>query len=595
MDIYQILRTESSKAFKELFDYQIELDQIQIELTTVDHIGDLTIVVFPLLRHSRKSPVETATLLGEKLKQASEYIADFEVVKGFLNLLIADEYWMNYLFSLLSNKEIVVQPNEKPLSYLIEYSSPNTNKPLHLGHIRNNLIGHSVSEILKARGHQVTKANLINDRGIHICKSMVAWLKEGDGITPEIASIKGDHFVGNFYVLFDKRYKEEIAQLIEKGSSKEEAEKEAPIIQEAQQMLKKWESNDTDSRRVWAEMNAWVYAGFDTTYNRMGISFDKVYYESNTYLLGKTIVEEGLQKGLFFRKEDGSVWVDLTEDGLDEKLLLRPDGTSVYMTQDLGTAQLKHDDFSPDKSVYIVGNEQEYHFNVLKLILKKLGKSFAESVLHLSYGMVDLPEGRMKSREGTVVDADDLMDEMQQTALDYILESGKTADMDEAERRSLSEIVGLGALKFFILKTDIKKRMVFNPQESIDFQGHTGPFVQYTYARIKSIINKSNTANIEKLTYPVDFSLETIEKDLLKKVYYYNNAIADAEKDMDPSQLANYVYQLAKLYNKFYHDFPILKEESINKKYFRLQLSWVVSQLIDYFMKLLGIHVPERM
>ena len=595
MDIYQLLRIESVKAFDELFHHQIEEDQIQIEQTSADHEGDLTLVVFPLLRFSRKSPVETANLLGKKLQEVSEFVENYKVIKGFLNLQIAQIYWLNHLSSLLKHDNIQVKTNPKPLTYLIEYSSPNTNKPLHLGHIRNNLIGHSVSEILLARGHEVIKANLINDRGIHICKSMVGWLKAGQGKTPETTGQKGDHFVGDYYVLFDQLYKKEMEQLIKNGSSAEDAEKKAPIMLEAQQILKLWEKNDDETRRIWTEMNSWVYQGFEKTYRRMGVSFDKVYYESDTYLLGKKLVKEGLEKGLFFSREDQSIWVDLQPDGLDEKLLIRPDGTSVYMTQDLGTAQLKHDDFCPDQSIYIVGNEQEYHFKVLRLILKKLGKSYADTIKHLSYGMVDLPEGKMKSREGTVVDADDLMDEMKQTALDYINESGKSTPMEESEKVALCEIVGLAALKFFILKTDVKKRMVFNPEESIDFQGHTGPFVQYTFARINSILEKSKISNVRELIFDFDFELEIIEMDLLKKLYYFNDAIAEAEREMDPSQLANYIYQLAKLYNRFYHDLPILKEVSANKKYFRLQMSFVVSRLIEYFMNLLGIQVPKRM
>ncbi|MFC2113873.1 arginine--tRNA ligase [Bacteroidota bacterium] len=595
MDSYQQLRENCVLAFSSIFNQEISVDQVQIEQTSSDFTGDLTIVVFPLLKYSRKSPPETGQLLGEFLKKEMQEINSFEVVKGFLNIMLSDSYWVNFLQEFAVTELLQTNKNRDTKKYLVEYSSPNTNKPLHLGHIRNNLIGHAVAEILKVRGHQVIKANLINDRGIHICKSMVAWLKEGKGITPELAGKKGDHLVGDFYVAFDKLYKHEIDTLISNGLSREEAEKNAPVILEAQELLQKWEQDDLQTREVWQMMNEWVYAGFDTTYERMGISFDKVYHESETYLLGKELIKEGLERGVFYQKEDQSVWVDLTDDGLDEKLLLRPDGTSVYITQDLGTAQLKQDDFHPDKSVYIVGNEQEYHFQVLAIILKKLQKNYADSIYHLSYGMVDLPEGKMKSREGKVVDADDLMDEMFQTALEYLNESGKANEIPENERDGLCEMIGQAALKFYILKTDIRKRMVFNPKESIDFQGTTGPFVQYSYARIRSLMRKSEVDDVRLLQFSSDLILSEPERDILKKLYYFNDAIAEAEMNLDPSKIAHYIYHLAKSYNRFYHDYPILKEQDLSVRYFRLRLSLAVSEIISLFMNLLGIQVPEKM
>jgi len=513
------------------------------------------------------------------------------VIKGFLNLSIADAYWLNQLYTqILPDSFAVAKPNGKKV--MVEYSSPNTNKPLHLGHVRNNLLGFSVAQILAAAGFEVVKANLVNDRGIHICKSMLAWQLFGNGETPESTGMKGDHLVGKYYVIFDKEYKKEIEFLKSEGQTEEEAKKNAPLIKQAQEMLLKWEADDENVINLWKTMNTWVYDGFGKTYKALGVDFDKFYYESNTYLLGKDIVEEGLEKGVFFQKEDGSVWIDLTPDGLDEKLVRRSDGTSVYMTQDLGTAQLKYDDFRMDESIYVVGNEQDYHFKVLFLILKKLGKSWAKGLYHLSYGMVDLPSGKMKSREGTVVDADDLIGEMEQTAKEQTEALGKTNDFKEEDKLELYHTIGMGALKYFLLKVDPKKRLLFDPNESVDFQGHTGPFIQYTHARIKSVLSRAGVAYADKLAVE---ELAAVERDLIVTLSQYPTIISEAAAAYSPAVIANYIYELAKAYNKFYHEKSILQAEDEQLMKFRLQLSAASAKVISNGMGLLGIDVPERM
>ena len=586
------LLKHTEEAIKSLFDATAAPSQLVFQETRKEFEGQVTLVVFPITRLSKKSPEQTAQAIGEYLEKHVEEVISFNVIKGFLNLTIKDSYWSDLLVNNISASAFGTYA-KKDTTVMVEYSSPNTNKPLHLGHIRNNLLGYSVAEILKAYGYNVIKANLINDRGIHICKSMLAWQKEGNGETPESTGLKGDHLVGKYYVIFDKRYKEQIRELTAEGMSEEEAEKEAPWIVEAQDMLRRWEAGDQEVLDLWNMMNSWVYKGFDATYNRMGVDFDVNYYESNTYLLGKKLVEEGLESKVFFKKEDGSVWVDLSDEGLDEKLLLRGDGTSVYMTQDLGTAQLKYDDYNLDQSIYVVGNEQDYHFKVLFSILKKLGKSWASGLHHLSYGMVDLPSGKMKSREGTVVDADDLMDQMFSTAESRTEELGKTDGLDQNEKDSLYELIGQGALKYFLLKVEPKKRLLFNPEESIDFQGHTGPFIQYTHARICSILRKANDedfSNVDTLQ-----SLNDSERELVQLLNNYPKVIEQAAQEMSPAHVANYIFELAKLYNKFYHEEPILKAEDKNIKGFRLLLSKSTAQIIKRAMSLLGIAVPERM
>lgn len=595
MNINQILKQTVQDAFLSVYQAKIETAMVQVEETDPGFEGDLTIVLFNLLKFSRKKPEQTAGEVAEYLTQNLDFIERFNIVKGFLNLVIKDSFWLNHLKEIQKEQHIPIEKTSLPQKYLIEYSSPNTNKPLHLGHIRNNLLGQSLSEFLKLRGHQVVKVNLVNDRGIHICKSMLAWMKDETHPTPESLRIKGDHLVGNYYVKFDKMLKAEIEQSISLGISREDAENMSSIMKEARQLLIRWEKNDPEVRKIWEMMNDWVYAGFDETYRRLGISFDKIYYESDTYLLGKAIVDEGLEKGIFYRKEDNSVWVDLSADGFDEKLLLRADGTSVYITQDLGTAELRYHDFQPDVMVYVVGNEQEYHFNVLKTVMKKLGRPYAESIFHLSYGMVDLPEGKMKSREGTVVDADDLMDKMQETALQYMAESGKSAEIDEEEQKILSEMVGMGALKFFILKTDSKKRILFDPKESIDFQGFTGPFIQYTHARIQSVFRKGSIEKPFDFQYNLNVRISDEEKEILKKIYFLGQSLAVAEQRLDTSVIALYIYQLAKLYNKFYHDYPILNETDEDKKAFRIVMSWAVSLVLRKLSGILGIEMPEKM
>ena len=590
--IQQTLITQTIQAVQELYGADLPETQVTLQETRKEFEGHITLVVFPVTRFSKKSPEQTGNEIGAYLQDKIAEISGFNVIKGFLNVVLSDQYWVKVLNeTLLADDFGQFASNGKKL--MVEYSSPNTNKPLHLGHIRNNLLGYSVAEILKAYGYDVVKANLVNDRGIHICKSMLAWQKFGAGETPESTGLKGDHLVGKYYVVFDKEYKKEIEALKAEGQTEEEAKKNAPLMKQAQAMLQQWEAGDEAVIELWKTMNSWVYAGFEQTYKQLGVDFDKFYYESNTYLLGKDIIQEGLDKGVFFRKPDNSVWIDLSEEGLDEKLVLRGDGTSVYITQDLGTAQLKYDEFGMDESIYVVGNEQDYHFKVLFLILKKLGKSWAEGMYHLSYGMVDLPSGKMKSREGTVVDADDLMREMLETAQTRTEELGKTDDFSDSEKTELYNTIGMGALKYFLLKVDPKKRLLFDPNESVDFQGHTGPFIQYTHARIKSVLRR---AEYNAATAVVDReSLSSYEQDLIQALSRYPEVLAASAKDFSPAQLANYAYELAKLYNKFYHEDSILKAEDEGVKNFRLHLSAVAARLIAESMRLLGIQVPERM
>lgn len=584
------------QAIIDLYGIEPSENLIQVQKTRSEFQGDFTIVVFPLLKMSKKNPEQTANDIGKYFIDKSSDITDFNVIKGFLNLTVSNEYWMDFFMKVLPDEKFGYGIAQQKAPVVIEYSSPNTNKPLHLGHVRNNLLGWSVAEIVKANGIPVKKVNLVNDRGIHICKSMLAWQKWGNGDTPESTDQKGDKLVGEYYVKFDQEYKKEISILIENGMETDEAKNAAPLLLEAKMMLKKWEDGDQDVRELWGKMNNWVYKGFDVTYERMGIDFDKIYYESETYLLGKSLVEEGLANKVLFKKEDGSVWCDLTSDGLDEKLLLRADGTSVYMTQDLGTAQLRYDDYHPQKLVYVVGNEQNYHFDVLKLVLKKLGRDWTDSIEHLSYGMVELPQGKMKSREGTVVDADDLMDEMYQTARSTTEALGKFDDFTIDESNELYKMLSLGALKYFILKVDPKKTMMFNPVESIDFTGNTGPFIQYTHARIRSIIRKANEAGIDYLTHvtpPVEMADK--EKSLLVLLHDFPQTIKQSGDTFSPAVVANFAYELAKEFNQFYHALIILKEEDQAKKIFRLQLSSITARTIQQSMKLLGIEVPERM
>ncbi len=586
------LITQTIQAVKALYDASLPETQVTLQETRKEFEGHITIVVFPVTRFSKKSPEQTADEIGAWLRENVQEIAAFNVIKGFLNISLSNSYWIDLVNTQLIDPAFGSFPaNGKRL--MVEYSSPNTNKPLHLGHIRNNLLGYSVAEILKAYGYDVVKANLVNDRGIHICKSMLAWLKFGHGETPSSSGLKGDHLVGKYYVIFDKAYKQEIDALKAEGQTEEEAKKNAPLIKEAQLMLQKWEAADEQVINLWKTMNGWVYDGFEKTYKQLGVDFDKFYYESNTYLLGKDIIIEGLESGVFFRKEDNSVWIDLTDEGLDQKLVLRADGTSVYITQDLGTAQLKYDEFQMDESIYVVGNEQDYHFKVLFLILKKLGKSWAEGMFHLSYGMVDLPSGKMKSREGTVVDADDLMNEMIETAKARTEELGKTEGLSEEEKTQLYDTIGMGALKYFLLKVDPKKRLLFDPAESVDFQGHTGPFIQYTHARIKSVLRKADFEISHAAAIPV--SLSSYEQELIQGLSSYPQVLEASAKEFSPAQLANYAYEIAKLYNKFYHEETILKADDTDVKTFRLHLSAVAAKIIAESMRLLGIQVPERM
>ncbi len=580
------------KGIKQLYNEDVPNGVINIQDTRKEFEGQLTIVVFPITKFSKKSPEATAIDLGDYLVENVAEVVSYNVVKGFLNLSIADAYWIN-LFNteLLEPSFGAFKPNGRKV--MVEYSSPNTNKPLHLGHVRNNLLGYSVAELLKANGYEVYKVNLVNDRGIHICKSMLAWQKWGNNETPESACLKGDHLVGKYYVIFDKEYKKEIEVLKLAGQSEDDAKKNAPLIKEAQSMLQAWEAGDAEVISLWQKMNGWVYEGFDVTYKNLGVDFDKYYYESNTYLLGKGTVDEGLEKEVFFRKEDGSVWIDLTADGLDQKLVLRADGTSVYITQDLGTAQMKYDDFNMDESLYVVGNEQDYHFKVLFLILQKLGKTWAKGLHHLSYGMVDLPSGKMKSREGTVVDADDLIAEMVSTAKQKTEALGKVNNFSEDEKDQLYYQIGMGALKYFLLKVEPKKRLLFDPLESIDFQGNTGPFIQYTHARIKSLLNK---AGYDAAQTSDSSALSGTEADMIILLSKYPAEIEAAAQTYSPATLANYLYEVAKLFNKFYHEVPpIVKEENDDVKQFRLNLSQVTANVIKSGMKILGITVPERM
>ena len=580
------------KAVSALYQSEIELDGIVIQETRKEFEGQITVVTFPFTRFSKKLPEQTGAEIGDYLLKFIPEITAYNVVKGFLNLSVSDGYWINQLLNKVLSPDFGHFPkNGKKV--MVEYSSPNTNKPLHLGHVRNNLLGYSVAKILSANGFDVVKVNLVNDRGIHICKSMLAWKLFGKGETPESSGLKGDHLVGKYYVIFDQEYKKQIAELVHKGETEENAKKNAPIIKQAQEMLLKWESGDAEVMGLWSMMNTWVYAGFEQTYDQLGVDFAKYYYESDTYLLGKDIIEEGLQKGVFFKKEDGSVWIDLTSDGLDQKLVLRADGTSVYMTQDLGTAQLKYDDFNVDQSIYVVGNEQDYHFKVLFLILQKLGKSWAKGLYHLSYGMVDLPSGKMKSREGTVVDADELMADMIHTAKERTEELGKVDGFSEAEKADLYKMIGLGALKFFLLKVEPKKRLLFDPNESIDFQGHTGPFIQYTHARIRSVLAKAEYKERISREYLMD--LTTVERELILNLCKYPAIISMAAKEYSPAQIANYVFELAKLFNKFYHEESILKAEDLAVRNFRLDLSSATASTIKNGMDLLGIGVPDRM
>lgn len=579
-------------AVKALYEADLPQNQLTFQETRKEFEGQITLVTFPMTRYSRKSPEQTGEEIGAFLKKQVAQLAGYNVIKGFLNISLADSYWAGLLKESILSSDFGYFP-AKNRKIMVEYSSPNTNKPLHLGHIRNNLLGYSVAEILKANGYDVIKANLVNDRGIHICKSMVAWQRWANGETPETSGIKGDHLVGKYYVVFDQAYKKEIDELKKRGHTEEDAKKNAPLIIEAQAMLQRWEAGDQEIRSLWETMNDWVYEGFDITYKRLGVSFDKYYYESDTYLLGKDLIQEGLNKDVFFRKSDNSVWIDLTEEGLDEKLVLRGDGTAVYMTQDLGTAQLKHDDFGTDESMYVVGNEQDYHFKVLFLILKKLGKPWADGLFHLSYGMVDLPSGKMKSREGTVVDADDLMEEMYNTAKIRTEELGKTAELAEEEKAKLYDMIGMGALKYFLLKVEPKKRLLFDPNESIDFQGHTGPFIQYTHARIRSVLAKGDFSNGVLIELPEVLSVH--ERDLIMELGKYPEVIEVAAQSFSPAHLANYVYEVAKLYNKFYHEETILKATDETVRNFRLHLSQATADIIARSMKLMGVDVPNRM
>ena len=602
MKIESIISSSVVEAIKALYGQEVAPKMVQIQKTKQEFEGNLTLVVFPFLKISKKKPEDTAQEIGQYLVDNCKAVASFNVVKGFLNLVIAQSAWLQLLADIDADPKYGEKKadDNSPL-VMIEYSSPNTNKPLHLGHVRNNLLGWSLAKIMEANGNKVVKTNIVNDRGIHICKSMLAWLKYGNGETPETSGKKGDHLIGDYYVAFDKHYREEVKQLtaqyLSEGMGEEEAEKkakeEAPLIKEAHEMLVKWEQNDPEVRALWEKMNNWVYAGFDETYKALGVGFDKIYYESQTYLKGKAKVEEGLAKGLFERHEDNSVWADLTNEGLDQKLLLRSDGTSVYMTQDIGTAEMRFKDYPIDKMIYVVGNEQNYHFQVLSILLDRLGFKWGKELVHFSYGMVELPNGKMKSREGTVVDADDLIVTMIADAKKTSEELGKFADMTDEERSEIARVVGLGALKYFILKVDARKNMLFNPEESIDFNGNTGPFIQYTYARIRSIMRKA--ADLEDVEGELTAELSQKEIDLIQKMSDYASAVEQAGKDYSPSGIANYCYELTKEFNQFYHDFSILKEEDAQKRAVRLRIAANVAKVISNGMALLGIEVPERM
>lgn len=592
MSIDNILAQATADAVKALYGAEVAAESIVPTTTKKEFEGNLTIVVFPFLKASHKRPEDTAQEIGEYLVANCEAVEKFNVIKGFLNITIKPSFWTSVLQSVEATENFGFKPvTDDSRLVMIEYSSPNTNKPLHLGHVRNNLLGFSLAKIMEANGNKVVKTNIVNDRGIHICKSMLAWLKWGNGITPEKAGKKGDHLIGDFYVAFDKHYKEELQQLMDGGMTKEEAEANSTLMKEARTMLKKWEDGDEEVRSLWRTMNEWVYAGFDETYARMGVSFDKIYYESNTYLEGKEKVLEGLEKGIFYRKDDNSVWADLTADGLDQKLLLRTDGTSVYMTQDIGTAKLRFQDYPIDQMIYVVGNEQNYHFQVLSLLLDKLGFSWGKDLIHFSYGMVELPNGKMKSREGTVVDADELMDEMIATARK--MSEGRLKGVPEDEMDDVYRIIGLGALKYFILKVDPRKNMLFNPQESIDFNGNTGPFVQYTYARIRSVLRKSDEA--DAATDITAYEPNEKEIEIIQRIADFPSVVSEAGRTYSPALIANYVFELAKGYNQFYHDYSILKEENGVARAFRLHLSRTVADIIRRGFSLLGVEVPERM
>ena len=605
MNIATLIAEAAVEALKALYGADVTAQQVQVQKTRPEFEGHLTLVTFPFLRMSRKKPEDTGRDIAEWLMQHTDLVAGYNVVKGFLNLVIAPAKWLQLLAEIDADASygLVAPTAESPL-VMIEYSSPNTNKPLHLGHVRNNLLGWAVAQIAEANGNRVVKTNIVNDRGIHICKSMLAWLKWGNGETPESSGKKGDHLIGDYYVAFDKHYREEVKEIkerlmaegVDEETATTRAKNEAPLIVEAHDMLVKWEQNDPEVRALWRRMNEWVYAGFDETYKALGVSFDKIYYESDTYLEGKEKVEEGLAKGIFYRREDGSVWADLTAEGLDEKLLLRSDGTSVYMTQDIGTAKLRFQDFPIDKMVYVVGNEQNYHFQVLSILLDKLGFEWGKSLVHFSYGMVELPNGKMKSREGTVVDADDLVAGMVAQARITMDESGKKTDMSEAEKQEVARIVGMGALKYFLLKVDARKNMLFNPEESIDFNGNTGPFIQYTYARIRSILRKAADKGIAiPAVLPANVDLSTKEEALIQRVSEFADVVRAAGQDYSPSVIANYCYDLVKEYNQFYHDFSILGEENADKRNFRLVLSANVAKVVRLGMGILGIEMPERM
>lgn len=592
--VQDLIKEQLTLSLQKLYGATLSAEDISIEQTSDDFEGDFTFVVFPFLKISRKNPEQTANDIGSELLVQTELFASFNVIKGFLNLIVKEQIWLDFISKEVHNSSFgFIEPNINE-AVLVEYSSPNTNKPLHLGHIRNNLLGFSVAQILKANGHKVFTCNLVNDRGIHICKSMLAWMRFGNGETPDSAQLKGDHLVGKYYVIFDKHYKKEIEDLIASGHTEEEAKKNAPIILAAQELLLKWEQNDPETIAVWEMMNNWVYAGFEKTYQKLGVQFDKYYYESNTYLLGKEIVQEGLETNVFYKKENQSVWIDLSEDGLDQKLVLRGDGTSVYITQDLGTAELKYNDFNCNRSIYVVGNEQDYHFKVLQKIAQKLDKPYADGIFHLSYGMVELPEGKMKSREGTVVDADDLIATMEETAAETTKALGKMEGESDSELQNLYHTIGMGALKYFLLKVDPKKKMMFNPAESIDFQGNTGPFIQYTHARIKSILR--NAGEINALSFDSSkVQLSKIEKNLLVKLYQYPLVIKEAGKDLSPGIICNYVFDLAKAYSSFYHDHQVLNESNLDQRALRILTCKLTAQVIQSGFGLLGISVPEKM
>ena len=590
------LQQSLAECLNTLYHIEIEPKNVVLQATKREFVGDFTLVVFPFVKQARKAPEAVANEIGEAVKGLVPEIKSYNVIKGFLNFEIDDAYWAAFVGELMGNENYgfkTVNPNDAPI--VVEYSSPNTNKPLHLGHIRNNLLGWSVSQLLAANGANVKKVNLVNDRGIHICKSMLAWLRFGNGETPESSGMKGDHLVGKYYVEFDKHYKEEVKELMAQGMDEEEAKKQSPLMLEAQSMLKRWEEGDKEIRDLWSKMNEWVYAGFDETYKKMGVGFDKIYYESNTYLLGKELVQRGLDLGVLYRREDGSLWCDMNKDGLDEKLLLRKDGTSVYMTQDLGTALLRHNDFGAKQLMYVVGNEQDYHFKVLKLILGKLGFDWADNVYHLSYGMVELPNGKMKSREGTVVDADDLIEEMEKTAEEMSREHGRNDDMTPEQQKELYHMLALGALKYFILKVDPTKNMLFNPAESIDFNGNTGPFIQYPHARIRSIVRKGEAQGIAMNEKVSVAELTEKERAVIKALHDMPSTVEQAAQNYSPAMVANYAYNLAKLFNSFYQDTPILRDTDKATMTFRVQMCAAVAQALKNSMHILGIEVPEKM